>query len=550
MVSKAAVIALVAIVAVPILMGYAFNLSEVAVTDYEPDGESVNVTPLLQTDTAYTSARADPYRLNTDFEKGVKIFPIYESKSSNRSSLMLYQNTIVLNSGEYAYWPWAIMTSDFYAYVGNGYNVRFVDLGGNGTVDHHPVNNIVAVHYWHDDNVVEYEYETGSSFYTPYDSNTDWAFFVNNGSSPAMLQISGNFTTVADTYVDLAAGYHFQNIGLYQRNAVLNLPDYTKSVLMTVNLDSITDSNYSVYYTIGSVYLNLQKTTTSGAVSWKAVQYANNQPLNEFELYYNPSGPNVYQILVDSELIGFSSPYYTTNWHTEIRYIGEWPTLFGVANQYIKYEFDWQHGSYADNYFSNIKIGNTSTALATTPIMRVDDAEFRAFAYNIIMDKTYNPSDFKTNPTTTIKVDKFGQSIVFAGNTYVVDNTGNITLGTHKVSVNGLKLESIPTPSGYENRMNGYVISVTAQPSTITFNGQWGASVSTIGNVATTYNKTEWTPGEFAWDGIDKNFLIVGLMVSLGAFIGLAIYSRRSRTALWPLLLVCGGAAMLFLFML
>ena len=64
-----------------------------------------------------------------------------------------------------------------------------------------------------------------------------------------------------------------------------------------------------------------------------------------------------------------------------------------------------------------------------------------------------------------------------------------------------------------------------------------------------TLTKTQWNAGQFAWDGMDSNFLMVGLLTSLGVFIALGIYSRRSKSSVWPLMLVAGGAAFLFLIM-
>ena len=53
MVSKVAVIALVAIVAVPIMLGYAFNLTETTKTIYT-DGVETNVTEYITRGTYYS----------------------------------------------------------------------------------------------------------------------------------------------------------------------------------------------------------------------------------------------------------------------------------------------------------------------------------------------------------------------------------------------------------------------------------------------------------------------------------------------------------------
>ena len=99
MVSKIAVIALVAIVACPILLGYALNLEETTVTDYRPTDDSVNVTPLLQNGTEWSYADADPTQLNS-FEYtvvGSKFIPYYNQISSVKTTTPLHHD-------HYAYW--------------------------------------------------------------------------------------------------------------------------------------------------------------------------------------------------------------------------------------------------------------------------------------------------------------------------------------------------------------------------------------------------------------------------------------------------------------
>lgn len=564
MVSKVAVIALVAIVAAPILLGYAFNLSEVTVKEYKPDGDPVNVTQLLQSGTEYTSAKADIYRINTDFKvgsSGIQTMPIYESRTYTNTSLLQFQQSMTLIPNN-NYWAvsFSQMLSDFYAYAGGGgINMEILDLDGGTT--RHAVDHVIAVHYHHDDNIVEYQTYTSVGYFTPY-STSDLCYIHNIGTSNFVIYASGTFSTVTNTYVDLSGGFHFANLnGVFsQQCALLNLPNDTRSTLLTINLDSITDSTYSVLYKIGKVYFKFEKTTTNGVVSWVATQQRtdqnnNLQDVNQTDLYYNPSGNNTYQLLVTSDMVSSrvsgGITYYTSNWHTELRYIGAWPTLIGIANYYIKYEYDWQNEATSTNYYNSITIGSTAygTQVAKTPTMRLDDAEFKAFAYSLISNQTYTPSDFKDNPRTTLTVNKAGISIGFGGNTYTTDTSGNITLGTHKVSTDGLVLESLPVAGGYENRINGYTISTTAQPSTIVFNGLWGASVSTVANAESSHTATEWTPGQFAWNGIDTNFLMVGLITVVGVFIGIGIYARIHRMSIWPLLIVCGGAAALFLFM-
>ena len=94
MVSKVAVVALVAIIACPILIGYAMNMSQVTVTEYKPTDDGMIITPLLQNDVEYTQVYSDIYDLNTNFSDSplypsnrTKTLPIYESITGNSTSL-------------------------------------------------------------------------------------------------------------------------------------------------------------------------------------------------------------------------------------------------------------------------------------------------------------------------------------------------------------------------------------------------------------------------------------------------------------------------------
>lgn len=557
-VSKIAVMALVGILAVPILLGYALNLSEVTETDYKQDGEPINVTPLLETGTAYTSANADVFKINTDFEyRGTEVLPQYNNQVTYKTSLIGFQTPITIGPNLNAYWRANTFSTGLYVYVGPGSSIQLQELNAAGNVVLWYVDNLVAMHYIASDNVIVYQTSGSASFHYLIDNDTShFIVFKNMGGSDSTIYYTSQSGT--SQYIDISGGYKFYNLGT--NYLTVNLPEKTKSILMSIDLNTITDSDYTITLSVGFANIHLNKTTVGGVPKWSVTN--NSSGVIETvadELYYDTSrSSNTYQFYYSLEYTGIyiepgipgltpDRTYHEHNNHVEFRYVGDWPTLIGPANTYLKYEYDKVTRVTYDpvTEFDRLNIHSTN-GVTVTPTIRMDGATFSAFAYSIISDATYTPGDFKTNPTTTLTVEKPGTSFEFAGNTYTVDNTGNITLGTHKVSVNGLKLESIPVPVGYENRINGNVISVTAEPSTIKFNGQWGASVSTIGNIATTYTKTEWTAGQFAWDGIDTNFLIVGLITCLGVFVALGIYVRKTGKGMIPLLIVCGCCAGLF----
>ena len=97
-VPKVAVIALVAIIAVPILLGYGMNLSQVTVTDYEVSNDTVNVTPLLRTSSqvdTYAYTHGDSYTLNSKFglsADSFNVYPVFESIQNNYTASPVIQS--------------------------------------------------------------------------------------------------------------------------------------------------------------------------------------------------------------------------------------------------------------------------------------------------------------------------------------------------------------------------------------------------------------------------------------------------------------------------
>lgn len=566
MVSKVAVMAIVGILAVPILLGYALNLNEIEETDYTPVGEEMNVTPLLQNGSAYTLTHGDIYTLNTNFGIGPYpkqwgVIPDYET-SSKSSSLPISETAYTSNyptwngtaGMPFSTWNKLYLQAD--PSSDGGYATLYLSVSGTliNTVD-----RIYTMYYDSADSKLYYTYFTDNTF----SDLTTYTFNINNKDTYkaglSYTNYNGKLTInyqndSSNTYVDFSKGYHFSNIegGFYGSSYTIVLPDQTRNFMVTMDLDSITDSDYTINFATfaNNVAYKLVKTTTDGQVTWQWMRANGSDPVS---LYYDPGrSDNSYQFYAELVKTGqdTNNNYYSIT--AKMRYVGSWPTLIGQANSYNEYTII---NTIITTYQSPLELSflkfYSNETVDRTPTIRVDDAYFNAFQYPIIENQTYTPSEFKNNPTTTItKVQKIGTSLTFGGNTYDVGSDGNIMLGTHKVSVTKLTLESIPVIGGYENKINGYTVSTTADPSTIAFNGQWSASVSTVANQATTYTKTEWIPGQFAWDGMDTSFLMVGLITSLGVFIALGIYARRSRASVWPLMLVCGGAAALFFIML
>ena len=557
MVNKIAVIAIVAILAVPIMIGYGMNLEPTVVTEYLADNDQVNTTQLLQNGTVPNYLHADAYQINTSFSyPGVgtaDLIPSYYGISSTVSSYCLrvfhYKNQSWNNVNQNIDYPYFYEQFD-YDPANNSHSITVYGLVGGVETLLYTFNNIHSICYYKDTGDYTISYYTGTGYNVQY-------YSLNGQLTKLILNtISGKSDVYISSYrdgyyADIAAGFYFEGEPNKWR---IDLPEGSKSAVLTINLDSITASTYRILFTSAfNNYTTLEKTTTGGVVSWKYI--FNGTPT---ELYYNPNiSNNTYQIYFDISKTSEDSTYKYFKLDTTFKYVGSWPTVIGKANYYKEYSFTQNtHLSLSspDATLDHIDFisYNNSNNLGNSPIMRMDDVYLRGFDLPAIVNNTYDPASFKNNPLTTIKnINLYGSSIVFGGNTYTVDSTGNITLGTHEIPVDNLKLESTPTTGGYENKINGYVVSVTANPSTITFYGSWRATVVTDSQSVNTYNHTEWKVGQFAWDGIDQNFLIVGLITSLAAFLGLGIYARKSNSkGVIPLMIVCGGAAALFFVML
>ena len=553
-VSKIAVMALVAVIAVPILLGYAFNLSETTESGYKVTGESVNVTPLLQNGTGYTYTHTDFYKLNTDMYLGnAKIIPRYNKISSASSSYPLGQAIYYNQSwsgasqgiGQKYFYEEFIFDPATNSFTTGIYGT----VGGVETL----LRTITNLHTFY------YDRDTGKYEYSYYTSPLSLLYGSGTGDLTRMefTTVTGNVQVVKVAaydplrFADFSAGFYMDLESSISYVNYINTP-LSKSILFTVNLDSITNATYELDFYIGNHFKLVKTTDVGGNVNWKLQEYSD--PSNSIDLFYDPSrSDNTYQFnaIVEKTTESNTTKYYDLN--IEAYYVGGWPTVIGKANYYNSAVLETDYTtliSVPDYTFDKITLVTSTNN--KTPTMRLDDALSKSYEYPIIANQSYTPSNYKNNPATTItNITKYGQSLEFGGNTYNVAD-GKITLNGHNIPVNDLVFLSVPNDGGtYDNKIGNTLISTSAAPSTIKFNGNWSANVSTQSMESYTYSKTEWHVGEFGWDGVDQNFPIVGLITCLGTFVALGIYARKSRSGgVIPLMIVTGCAAMVFFIML
>lgn len=538
MVSKVAVMALVAVVAVPILLGFGLNIETVDEQVWAGNNDPINLSDYLMNSfdsSAATFTDADIYKMNSNIfyryfavvdgqSTNVYFYPEYQRITSTSTTLPMDSSTV---SGSFT------MNNDDYLQiiVDGGYDATNYYTLNDG------VNHVKSVVLKNGSGVVNYIGPGGQITYSAGSGLTSVTLTAHGDISARILNDDGS----GDHYADITGGFRLNMDGPVWASSVdslsgvqytyTELSQTTKSMLISMDLNTITESDARFRIGTSAGAIQLRKTITDDVVKWEYTTQMS-APFTWNDLYYNPlTSSNTYQLYINNDHSG------------ELRYIGAWKDSIGPADALLTYDLGFTNTSNQE-YISSMVINGQS------PVMRIDAARVGAYDFRVMEDAVYDPAVFKLNPATTLSNGvKYGSSIEFGGNTYTVSN-GNITLGTHEVSLNGMVFDSVQASGQYQNRINGDVVSVTAEPSTITFNGKWHIDVSTVSQSTDTVSETKWIPGHFAWNGLDDDFLMAGLLTCVGVFIALGIYGRRSGAKVLPLLLVCGGAAFMFLLML
>lgn len=223
--------------------------------------------------------------------------------------------------------------------------------------------------------------------------------------------------------------------------------------------------------------------------------------------------------------------------------INAWPTLNVSPTFLNSVTLD-----YADTVetFTRVKITGNSTI-----DYRVDNARILNGSFALTEDYTLDIGDMWPDKDVGVVITSagiYGDTLAFGGNTYTVNN-GRITIDGVQVPILKSVFSCIydETTQEWSNQINGMEISQTADPSAIYYGGQWSITASAYKMEEVTSTSMVWHAGEFAFNGVDSNFALIGLITCAGVFIALGIYGRRSGAKVGSLMLICGCAAFIFL---
>lgn len=573
MVSKTTAIALVVIIAAPILLGFGLNFETVEKEVYAPNNDPVDVTNLLTNGTAFDYVAADPYAMNSNifYTQGYGdrsgSYPTYVRTVSAESSIKYTFRQGGYNGEPTGASPGTDVFSNFIHY-----QVDFIYTAG------FPTDKYLSANIYYTSNGQTLTQHVDRVYQAIWDSSDKIAWIAhytdNTGQHTSISRITnatqiqyvigsgpfyGNWQWHCVVATPNSLGWSNQNVDInggftLQRDLTnMQITNRMPSITFTIDLGSMAAD--SVLY-IGPLAINKRANNEVYAANWdERITIGNNDnvipsQLTLTKLYYDPAHPsdNCYQFT-----------WNNTEDTLKLDYVGQWPSRIGIAESYLHYEIAYKpsaddpsglgFGSAAGSTINQQEIPRPNTA--DFPKMRIDAALLRGFDYPVISDATYDPGVFKTNPGTTISgISKYGTSVTFGSNTYNVDKTdGTITLNGHKIPLNNMTFTSFWNDGAYDNAIGGTVISTTQAPAALTFTGDWSFGISTQSYGETTVTESKWIPGHFAWDGVDTDFKLVGFMASIAAFIGLSVWGRRSGAKVLPLLVVCGGAALMFLVM-
>ena len=180
-------------------------------------------------------------------------------------------------------------------------------------------------------------------------------------------------------------------------------------------------------------------------------------------------------------------------------------------------------------------------------IFRVESTDIVSGSFPATNDFTLNMDNLFPNKSYTLKFNSigiYGSSLDVGSESYTVTN-GHITVGSSTVSLKGATVSSKYNGTGYDVYINNHKIGTEADPASIYFGGDWSLTVTGDILKQVTTTQAQWAPGQFAFD--KEDFAACGLLAAGACLIGLGMYGARSGIKMGLLLLICGGAALIYL---
>lgn len=258
-----------------------------------------------------------------------------------------------------------------------------------------------------------------------------------------------------------------------------------------------------------------------------------------YERTYNPP-----HLLVQSEDLGYYQYILVTKSPQGLIVSGltAWPSIGASYQKFNTVDFVPMNFTMPET-FDTMALSVTTTNVT----LRVESATILSGSFPDTEDYTLDMNNLFPGKSYSLKLNSigiYGTSLTIGDETFTVTN-GRISVNGSNVSLKGATISSKLNGSEYDVYVNALKVGSSEDPASITFNGEWSLTL-TADILRTVENtNTQWAPGEFAFDKTD--FAACGLLVAGALLVGLGMYGQRSGIKMGILLLICGGAALIYL---
>lgn len=220
----------------------------------------------------------------------------------------------------------------------------------------------------------------------------------------------------------------------------------------------------------------------------------------------------------------------------------------------------WPNMYTAPNLINSITVDMTNTLEmfdrvwlngSTTINYRVDSAEILSGYFATTQDATIDMDALWPGKSFVLSLSSigiYGDSITYAGQNFPVENN-TITVNGKQIRLLQAAFSATLEDGEYTATINGEEVATTSAAPTLYLGGEWSLTLMAYNVERIEGTHMVWQAGEFAFNGADSSFALLGLLTCGAVFVGLGMYGRRSGAKVGMLMLITGCAALIFLAM-
>lgn len=350
------------------------------------------------------------------------------------------------------------------------------------------------------------------------ESRYDNVKLVSVAAAPSVSQIYYSYTeTVASTYADPSYGWT-TNVAngnparIYWMNSQLNGSIRMLAEIQTGESLDIQPMNGD----IGTSFVPIRKPTSGNGL----VTVNGNSLGNYTYLCLDITGSSVTVSGIDSWPNMYTAPNIINS------------ITVDLENPIELFDRVWLSGSTSINY-------------------RVDSAEILSGYFATTLDATIDMATLWPDKSFVLSMSSigiYGDSITYAGQIFPVSN-GSITVNGKSIRLLQAAFSATLEDGEYTATINGEEVATSATAPALYLGGEWSLALMAYNVERIEGTRMVWHAGEFAFNGADSSFALLGLLTCGAVFVGLGMYGRRSGAKVGMLMMITGCAALIFLAM-